>query len=95
MQARIASRTRSKLPLRDTPLPLLEGMQHLCQDVKVIVLFAAALEIPEVMPTVDQQGKGEDTEWQRWLQELFCCGKVIYIEELCRHAASDSHLLII
>ena len=27
-QAQIANRTRSKLPLRDTPLPLLEGVWH-------------------------------------------------------------------
>ena len=43
---------------------------------KVIILLPAALEIPEVMPTADQQD-GVDKEWQRWLQELFCCGKLL------------------
>ena len=43
---------------------------------EVIILLPAALEIPEVMPTADQQD-GVDKEWQRWLQELFCCGKLL------------------
>ncbi|XP_065911802.1 GON-4-like protein isoform X2 [Dysidea avara] len=55
-EALIANRTRSKLPLKDTPLSLLE----------------AALQIPEVMPTTSTLCDGDDQEWQRWLQELFC-----------------------
>lgn len=43
----------------------------------VMVLFPAALEIPEVVPTADEQGEGEDKEWQTWLQDLFCCGELI------------------
>jgi len=41
------------------------------------VLFSAALEIPEVVPIIDQQDEGVDKEWQKWLQELFCCGKLL------------------
>lgn len=43
----------------------------------VMVLFLAALEMPEAMPMADHQGEIEDEEWQRWLQELFCCGKIV------------------
>lgn len=25
---------------------------------------------------VEQQGEGEDKEWQRWLQDLFNCGEM-------------------
>ena len=78
MQVQIANRTRSKLPLRDTPLPLLEGIYNVIDMIqKVTLSFSAALDIPEVMPTVDQQSEGTDKEWQTWLQELFCCGKLV------------------
>lgn len=36
----------------------------------------AALQIPEVVPMVEQQGEGEDKDWQRWLQDLFNCGEM-------------------
>ena len=47
----------------------------------VMLLFLAALEMPEIMPMGDHQGEVEDKEWQRWLQELFCCGEIVIIRE--------------
>jgi len=43
-----------------------------------IAIVSAALQIPEVMPTTSTNPAlcdGDDQEWQRWLQELFCSGE--------------------